>query len=105
MFCYNVNDAMIDKKKRSLISSLGGNQRELARAKNAKKLQQQVKGKGAAAGSGHKGASLDQRKEKYVCLHIIYMYVYVCADIFAMSSISGCYTRPYATDITHYVIA
>ena len=43
---------------------LGGNQRELARQKNAKK--QAGKGKGAAEQGANKGASLEQRKHRYM---------------------------------------
>lgn len=41
---------------------LGGNQRELARAKNAKK--QAGKAKGASDQAGNKGAGLEKRKER-----------------------------------------
>ena len=41
----------------------GGNQRELARQKNAKK--QAGKVKGASSQEGNKGASLEQRKHRY----------------------------------------
>ena len=43
--------------------SLGGNQRELARQKNAKKQQQ--KSKGASDKAGNKGTGLEQRKHRY----------------------------------------
>ena len=45
------------------LSQPGGNQRELAREKNAKK-QAAVKAKGAGDQSGSKGASLEQRKHR-----------------------------------------
>ncbi len=47
------------------ISYAGGNQRELARQKNAKKQAAVAKSKGAAV-PGSKGASLEQRKHRYV---------------------------------------
>ena len=42
-----------------LLSYLGGNQRELARAKNLKKQQQ-----GQAKGKGEDGLTLEQRKQR-----------------------------------------
>ena len=44
-------------------NSLGGNQRELARAKNLKKQQEQAKKKG-----GESGVALKERKERFVKL-------------------------------------
>lgn len=41
-----------------------GNQRELARAKNAKKTQDQGKKKGAEGKDGNKGLSLETRKHR-----------------------------------------
>jgi len=41
-----------------------GNQRELARAKNAKKQQQMNKSKGADGKSGNNGVSTDKRMER-----------------------------------------
>jgi len=41
-----------------------GNQRELARAKAAKKQQDQQKQKGAAGQAGNKGMSLEDRKHR-----------------------------------------
>ena len=43
---------------------IGGNQRELARQKNAKKAVAQGKNKGAAEKGASKGASLEQRKHR-----------------------------------------
>ena len=43
---------------------LGGNQRELARAKNAKKHASMSKSKGSDEKSGNKGAGLEKRKER-----------------------------------------
>ena len=45
----------------ALFPLAGGNQRELARAKNAKK---QAKSKGSADQSGNKGTGLEKRKER-----------------------------------------
>lgn len=45
-------------------SFLGGNQRELARAKNAKKQAAMSKSKAASDKSGNKGAGLEQRKQR-----------------------------------------
>ena len=42
----------------------GGNQRELARQKNAKKQASLAKNKAAADKSGNKGAGLEQRKQR-----------------------------------------
>lgn len=42
----------------------GGNQRELARAKNAKKQASVSKGKGGAEKGGNKGTGLEKRKER-----------------------------------------
>ena len=42
----------------------GGNQRELARAKNAKKQAAMSKSKNASDKSGSKGAGLEKRKER-----------------------------------------
>ena len=42
----------------------GGNQRELARAKNMKKQQQTAKAKKAEEQSGNKGAGLVKRQER-----------------------------------------
>ncbi len=47
-----------------MINVLGGNQRELARAKNAKKQASQGKSKSAADKGGSKGAGLEKRKER-----------------------------------------
>ncbi len=47
----------------TLFPHAGGNQRELARAKNAKKLAAQGKGK-ATTGSGNQGQGLESRKER-----------------------------------------
>lgn len=44
--------------------SKGGNQRELARAKNAKKQASLSKGKGASDKGGNKGTGLEKRKER-----------------------------------------
>lgn len=41
-----------------------GNQRDLARAKNAKKMQDQQKKKGANDKEGNKGMTLEARKER-----------------------------------------
>lgn len=41
-----------------------GNQRELARAKNAKKQQETKKGKGASEKDGNKGMTLEARKQR-----------------------------------------
>lgn len=49
-----------------ICTELGGNQRELARQKNAKKQQELAKGKGAAEKGGNKGLSLEARKHRYV---------------------------------------
>jgi len=43
---------------------IGGNQRELARAKNAKKQASQSKGKTSGEKGGSKGAGLEKRKER-----------------------------------------
>ena len=43
----------------------GGNQRELARAKNMKKQQEQAKKKG-----GESGVALKERKERYTKFHL-----------------------------------
>lgn len=42
----------------------GGNQRELARAKNAKKQSESKKGQGAGAKDGNKGMTLEARKQR-----------------------------------------
>ena len=47
------------------IFNLGGNQRELARAKNQKKQQELSKKKGADAKDGNKGQSLEERRRRY----------------------------------------
>ncbi len=47
----------------TLFPHAGGNQRELARAKNAKKLAAQGKGK-ATTGPGNQGQGLESRKER-----------------------------------------
>ena len=44
----------------------GGNQRDLAREKNQKKLQEQQKKKSAADKTGNKGLSLEERKHRFV---------------------------------------
>ena len=44
----------------------GGNQRDLAREKNQKKLQEQAKKKGASDKTGNKGMSLEERKHRFV---------------------------------------
>lgn len=46
------------------ICYLGGNQRELARQKNAKKQASLAKSKAASDKSGNKGAGLEQRKQR-----------------------------------------
>ena len=43
----------------------GGNQRELARQKNAKKQQSVAKSKGSGSQGGNKGTSLEQRRHRY----------------------------------------
>lgn len=43
---------------------IGGNQRELARQKNAKKQAAQAKSKAAGDKTGNKGAGLEQRKQR-----------------------------------------
>lgn len=55
----------------------GGNQRELARQKNAKKQASQGKAKGAAEKGSNKGASLEQRKHRYIHVHLC---IYVCIN-------------------------
>ena len=49
-----------------ICTELGGNQRELARQKNAKKQQDLAKGKGSGEKGGNKGLSLEARKHRYV---------------------------------------
>jgi hypothetical protein len=49
----------------SFLVFTGGNQRELARAKNQKKLQDQQKSKGGAGAAGdNKSMNLEQRKQR-----------------------------------------
>ncbi|XP_042228176.1 modifier of protein aggregation 4-like [Homarus americanus] len=43
---------------------MGGNQRELARAKNAKKQNEGKKGQAAGAKDGNKGMTLEARKQR-----------------------------------------
>lgn len=43
---------------------IGGNQRELARARNAKKQASVAKSKAGAEQGGNKGAGLEKRKER-----------------------------------------
>ena len=53
---------------------IGGNQRELARQKNAKKQAEQSKKKAAADKGGNKGMSLEERKHR---CELLYMYLNV----------------------------
>ena len=53
----------------SLLWILGGNQRDLAREKAAKKAQELARSKGAAAQEGNKGLSLEARKQRYLLVH------------------------------------
>lgn len=46
------------------IHNIGGNQRELARARNAKKQAAQGKGKASSDKGGSKGQGLEQRKQR-----------------------------------------
>jgi len=58
----------------------GGNQRELARQKNAKKAAAMGKSKAAADKGGNKGASLEQRKHRYTLVTdftTAYVHVYM----------------------------
>ena len=51
---------------RNLTHISGGNQRELARQKNQKKLQQMAKQKRSKEKDGNKGASMEARKLRWV---------------------------------------
>lgn len=63
--------------------SLGGNQRELARQKNAKKQQQ--KSKSANDKAGNKGAGLEQRKHRY---HLTWCTSFLLFSLFQTSFFS-----------------
>lgn len=58
---------------------VGGNQRELARAKNQKKQQEQAKKK---TGSGGEGLSLEQRKQRFCDFEGCYLWlIYFIAEM------------------------
>ena len=54
----------------NIFSDLGGNQRELARAKNQKKQLEIQKKKGACDKSSNAGLTLEQRKHRFVIIII-----------------------------------
>lgn len=56
-------------KQNLLVPSSGGNQRELARAKNLKKQQATGKAKKSGEKDGNKGANLVKRQER--CKHLM----------------------------------
>lgn len=62
---------------------IGGNQRELARQKNAKKQAEQSKKKAGADKGGNKGMSLEERKHRCELLYMylnVKLYMIVCVS-------------------------
>lgn len=68
--------------------SIGGNQRELARQKNAKKQSEISKKKGSSEKGGNKGMSLEERRHRLTIVQYNFRYETVLVLIIALYSTS-----------------